>query len=322
MNPSQLLTQSACVLALASTLLAGCSSPVAPVAVAAGPSSPFKSIQDLAVDSQDRIFVAEVEPGARPDAQARIYLLAADGSATPFAGGGEVNDEIPESGSLDEANLVGMRGITIRDDVLYLTGLNCLRKIDLKQAELSIQTHWGTCMSAQQFQLVSAEGSGQPKPVIFNHHLTIGSDQTIYADYADGEKRLFKLGSDKTEPEQLSYAYDLLGMAVNSKGELLMSHPWPETGGPGYIEKRAPEGRPLRIHPGAGQLLTDSRDQIYILDGKNLVRYATTGHRKVIGELNHDGLTAGSVRLALNPAETTLYVTAGTAIYRFPLPKD
>ncbi|MEZ0373044.1 MAG: hypothetical protein ACAI44_28395 [Candidatus Sericytochromatia bacterium] len=310
------------------SVLTSCQSPGSAVLVA-GASAPqagealahFESIQDLAVDSQDNIYVSDGQPGT--DSPVILRRIAPDGSVSTFAGGADVNSAIPNEGPLENANLVGLRGLAIRDDVLYLTGLNCIRTIDLKASGFSLKTHWGSCLTSEEFQ-TSLTGTGLKnlsKPALFNEHLLVTADRTIYADVAGDEsaRHIFKLGNSQAEPEQLNYPYEMFGMGIDSQGALFMSHPWPDANGPGYIEKWSPPQKPLRLFPGAGQIITDSRDNVYFLDGTTITRYAPDNRSKTVGKLTQSNLSRSVARLALNPAETALYISAGTAVYRFPL---
>lgn len=305
--------------------LSACASPSPPVLVAGQGKTPvgqplanFAAIQDLAIDSHDNIYVSD--GGSEPAAAVTLRKISADGTVTTLGGGGDANAAIAAEGSLKEANLAGLKGIAVRGDQLYLTGLNCLRTVDLKAtSDFQVKTYWGSCQSASEYQTALSSGS---KPTRFNEHLLVTSDNTVYADVADKDaKHIFKLASGQKDPESINYAYEVLGMSIDSQGSLFLSHPWPDAAGPGYIEKWAPPQVPLRIYPGAGQIITDTHDNLYFLDGTTIARYTPANRRSDIGRLSESAISSVA-RLALNPGESTLYVAVGTAIYKFPLPKN
>lgn len=309
---------------LAAAGLTACQNLTAPVLVAGSspaadqkPLASVGNIQDLAIDADENIYV--VEGGSEPESAMTLRRIAPDGRSTVL-GSSRAAEPITD-GPLGQSNLVGLQGLAIQGNQLYLTGLNCLRKVDLKAAgELRVQSYWGSCQTASAYRAALNSGT---KPTLFNSHLLVTADQTVYADVADqADKHIFKLASGQTEPEKISYAYEVLGMSIDSQGSLFLSHPWPAADGPGYIEKWAPPQVPLRIYPGAGQIITDTQDNLYFLDGNTLARYSPTNHRTEIGKVSGSSLDRSVARLAFNPGQSNLYVAAGESIYRFALPQN
>ena len=277
----------------------------------------FTDIQSIAVDSHDNVYVVD-----RGNQNSSLRKISADGSVTSFNTLEDPTKQIASEELLKDTNLAGLGPIGIRDDILYITGFDCIRSIDLKQPQenLTVKTLWGACKS-----LKERNGDRRLSPnktsemIVFDKNIII-KNKAIYAIGGSDSKGTFILKLEENQKQ--AEFFNITGiqdLAVDSKGRFYIPSSISKVGQvDSFMWIWQPPASPIRSNQYYYPLIKDSNDQLYGLQGTKIVRIVS-GEIHELAQLPEYDFVA---HVALNPSETNLYIAVQTGIYRVSLPQN
>jgi hypothetical protein len=308
---------------------------------ATGNTARFKRIVALAVDRQDRVYVAD-------QGNARIRVITPQGQVSTVAGTDKPQSEFPAESSPLETQLVDLAGLTIHNDVLYFTVKGCVRNLDLTapENERKLQTYYGKCLSSQDREKSNDEYerlNQKPDQLRFLGRIQHDKNGNLYVVAATTDTEGFlrnvpwlkdslerdvvnKIDVQKKVSFQSSLTYNFV---VDSTG-CVVDLPDANNFGRRYIASDCrqqtsegsfygtPDKQDPRLEPyELNAIWMGNNDDLFIF-GTWLAKLSFQGKITFITPLPNGLLT----HMVLNPTETVVYTADETAVYRWKIPQS
>lgn len=277
----------------------------------------FTYIQDIAVDSQDNVYVADLYSKKETPLHVLVSMF--------------IRKILPDGTviTLKNAKVNVFNTMAIKEDVLYFPSNDCINTIDLKQSveNLIIKPYWGSCQSGEQNQSLENPPETAKERITLKSNLTLTHDHTLYAvaESSTVGNFIFKLSPNQTQVEKTTFNGSLaktFGFSHDHRlfiGYFDPPHGPPPMGkGQTYTEIRGPNGLNT-IDDLFSKMVFDQKNRLYTYKNSEIVRYDSDWKPKWIGRLYSNSVIQ---RMVLNPSETALFLASETAVYRVPLPKD
>lgn len=309
---------------------------------ATGNAARFKQIVALAVDSQDRVYVADT-------GNARIRMITPQGQVSTVAGSDKIQTEFPATSAPLETQLVDLAGLTIHKDVLYFTVKGCVRSLDLNAAENERKLHiyYGKCLSSQEREKTQVDYQKEnksPDQLRFLGQIQHDKNGNLYVVAATTDTEGFLrnipwLKNDLDRPvvnkidiqKKVSFQSGLslykTHFVVDSTG-CVVNFPPANNFGRRYIASDCrqqtsegsfygtPDKQDPRIEPYELDAIWMGKDDDLFIFGTWLAKLSLQGKITFIAPLPNGLLT----HVVLNPAETLVYTADDTSVYRWKIP--
>lgn len=295
----------------------------------------FSNIQDIAVDSKDNVYVADIYSKNQERLEATLRKISAEGAVITLKkslfSAPPPSLPIPKERLFKDSNLyIRNTTMAIKNDVLYFPANHCIYSVDLTQVfeKLTIKAYWGSCLTEDQQQeqnQTNHEASDNFYAALSD--FTITDDHTFYGvgESATFGQAVFKISPNQTKAENIRFNGSLARTFGFSHDHRLFigyfePSPGPPPMGDGktYTEISTTSGIKTVEHF-FDHMVFDRKNRMYTYRKSEIVRYDADWTSKWIGRLS----TLGPIkRMVLNPSETALYLASETAVYRLPLPKD
>jgi hypothetical protein len=308
---------------------------------ATGNAARFKQIVALAVDSQDRVYVADT-------GNARIRMITPQGQVSTVAGSDKIQTEFPATSAPLETQLVDLAGLTIYKDVLYFTVKGCVRSLDLNAPEdkRQLHTYYGKCLSSQEREKTQVDYQKEnksPDQLRFLRQIQHDKNGNLYVVAATTDTEGFlrnvpwlkdsldrdvvnKIDVQKKVSFQSSltrnFVVDSTGCVVelpnaNNFGDRYIASDCRQQTSEGSFYGTNDKDDP-RLKPRDLNAIWMGKDDDLFIFGTWLAKLSLQGKITFIAPLPN-GIWNRSV---LNPSETVVYTTDETAVYRWKIPQS
>ncbi len=306
---------------------------------ATGNAARFKKIEALAVDSQDRVYVADT-------GNARIRMITPQGQVSTVAGTDKIQSEFAAESLPLETQLVDLAGLTIHKDVLYFTVKGCVRSLDLNAPEDKRKLHiyYGKCLSSQEREKTQVDYQKEnksPDQLRFLRQIQHDKNGNLYVVAATTDTEGFlrnvpwlkdsldrdvvnKIDVQKKVSFQSSltrnFVVDSTGCVVelpnaNNFGDRYIASDCRQQTSEGSFYGTNDKDDP-RLKPRDLNAIWMGKDDDLFIFGTWLAKLSLQGKITFIAPLPNGIWT----RTVLNPAETLVYTADDTSVYRWKIP--